>query len=157
MEKDASFEDAGDRALRLGAESPEDVSVIAALVQDAVGKVANVHYAPRRRRFSILLYRFRWEDAERAERDNRVYERVAAALTIDDVERVRAAGVDPSKRETVLNLLTMEFEPGEDGAGAIRITCSEDIVIQLQVECVNMRLVDLTRPWAAGGQPQHFD
>ena len=157
MGKDAGFEDASDRALRLGAESAEDVKVIAALVQDAAGKVANVHYAPRRRRFSILLYRFRWEDAERAKRDRRVYERVAAALTIDDVVRVRAAGVDPSKRETVLNLLTMTFEPGSDGAGVIKITCSEDVMIQLDVECVNLRLVDLTRPWAAGGQPQHFD
>lgn len=156
MVKDARFEDAAERALRLTAETPEDLSVIAALAQDALGKVENVQYMPRRRRFSLLLYRFRWEDADNAEAERRAFERVAAALTIDDVIRARAAGIDPGKRDTVLNLLTLTFEPGEDGAGRMVLTCSDDVVIQLDVECVNVRLVDLTRPWAAGGKPQHF-
>ena len=36
MTDDARFEDGAERALRLRAESPEDLQVIAALVQDAV-------------------------------------------------------------------------------------------------------------------------
>ena len=111
----------------------------------------------RRRRFSILLYRFRWEDAERAQKDKRAYERVASALTIDDVSHVRAAGIDPAKRDTVLNLLSIDFEAAADGSGVVTLACSAGKVFRLDVECVNMRLVDLTRPWAAGGQPQHFD
>ncbi len=157
MSRDARFEETADEALRLSAETPEDLGVIAALAQDAVGKVGNVQYMPRRRRFSVLLYRFRWEDADSAEAEKRAYERVAAALTIDDVLRARAAGVDPTMRETVLNLLSLTFEPGADGTGQIVITCSDGVSIHLDVECVNVRLVDLTRPWAAGGKPQHFD
>lgn len=156
MGQDAEFEDGEERALRLRAESADDLPVVSALLQDAVGKVANVHYAPRRRRFSILIYRFRWEDKERAEKDHRAYERVAAALTIDDVLRVRASGIDPALRETVFNLLSLAYEPGEDGGGRIDIVCSGGATVQLTVECVNLGLVDLTRPWAAGGQPQHF-
>lgn len=156
MVKDAGFDEGGERALRLSAESADDIGVIATLVQDAVCKVKNVQVSARRRRFSMLLYRFRWEDVENAEREKRPYERVATALTIDDVQNTRAAGVDPAKGETVLNLLTMSFEAGEDGAGIVTLDCSDGVKIQLNVECVNMRLVDLTRPWAAGGKPQHF-
>ena len=157
MVKDAGFEDGGEQALRLSAESADDVGVIASLVQDAVCKVAKINYSKRRRRFSVLLYRFRWEDAEKAEREKRPYERVASTLIFDDVLSVRAAGIDPGDGEAVLNLLTMSFEPGEDGAGAVRLACSDSAFFLLDVECVNVRLVDLTRPWAAGGKPQHFD
>lgn len=153
---DAAFEDGGERPLRLKAESAEDLAVISTLTQDAVGKVANVQYMPRRRRFSMLIYRFRWEDRARAMREKRAFERVATALTIDDVLRARVAGISPRERETVFNLLSLEFEAGEDGAGVVTLTCSGDATIRLEVECVNAALVDLTRPWAAGGQPQHF-
>lgn len=156
MAADAGFEDGGEQPLRLRAETAEDLSIISALLQDAVGKVANVHYAPRRRRFSLLLYRFRWEDKDRAERERREYERVAAALTIDDVQRVRVAGLDPTERETVINILSLSHEAGEDGAAVLTLVCSGEATVRLEVECVNVGLVDLTRPWAAGGQPQHF-
>lgn len=156
MGQDATFEEAGDAPLRLKAVGAEDLAVISALTQDAVGKVGNVHYAPRRRRFSLLLYRFRWEDRARAEREKRAYERVAAALTFDDVIRARAAGLDARQKDAVFNLLEIAFEPGEDGAGVMRLACSGGASLQMQVECVNVALVDLTRPWAAGGQPQHF-
>ena len=53
--------------------------------------------------------------------------------------------------------LTIDFEAAADGSGVVTLTCSAGKVFRLDVECVNMRLVDLTRPWAAGGQPQHFD
>ncbi|QIE57273.1 DUF2948 family protein [Pikeienuella piscinae] len=156
MGRDATFGDGGEAPLRLRAESAEDLAVISALAQDAVGKVANVHYAPRRRRFSVLVYRFRWEDRDRAEREKRAYERVAAALTFDDVLRARAAGLDPREKSAVFNILGIDFQPGEECGGMITLTCSGGAAVQMQVECVNVALVDLTRPWAAGGQPQHF-
>ena len=157
MVQDATFEDGkGEGPLRLRAESADDLPVLSALVQDAVGKVANVQYAPRRRRFSLLLYRFRWEDEARAKRERRPFERVAAALTVDDVLRVRAAGLDPREKEAVFNVLSLTFEPGEDGAGRLVLSCSGGATLSLDVECLSVGLVDLTRPWAAGGQPQHF-
>jgi hypothetical protein len=94
---------------------------------------------------------------ERAEKEKRPYERVASSLIIDDVMAVKVAGVDPGAGDAVLNLLTMTFEAGEDGSGSIILSCSGDAMFRLHVECVNVRLVDLTRPWAAGGKPQHFD
>lgn len=155
MAEDARFESAGDQALRLAAETEADLKILSALLQDAVGKVGRVHWTPRRRRFSLLLYRFRWEDADRAEKERRVFERVAAALTIDDVMAVRATGIDHGDKEAVFNLLSLNFDADEDGAGVIRLACSEGREFALEVECLNAALVDLTRPWAASGKPAH--
>lgn len=153
---DASFKDGDEKPLRLIAADGDDVSVLSALIQDAVGKVGNVRWSPRRRRFSLLLYRFRWEDAGRAAKQRRNAERVAAALTIDDVTAVRRAGVDPADKEAVLSVLSLAFTPGEEGSGTLRLTCSGGAMMEFDVEAVNVELVDLTRPWAAGGTPQHF-
>ena len=152
---DASFEDGADQPLRLTAETAEDLSVISALLQDAVCKVSRVNWMPRRRRFSFLLYRFRWEDADQAKSEKREYERIASAFTVDDVLAVRSRGVDNRQKEQVFNTLNTTFEVGEDGAGVLTVACSGEVTFEFDVECLNVALVDLTRPWAAGGKPEH--
>jgi hypothetical protein len=152
---DARFEDSGEQPLRLTAATADDLAVISALAQDAVCKVERVQWMAQRRRFAMLLYRFRWEDRADAEKANRSYERVAAALTIDDVSVVKSHGVSPANRDDVFNVLSVDFAPGEDGAGVLTIECSGDAAFALDVECLNVSLVDLTRPWSAGGRPEH--
>lgn len=152
---DATFEQGADQPLRLTAETTEDLAVISALTQDAVCKVGRVNWMKRRRRMSFLLYRFRWEDADTATAERREFERVASALTIDDVSTVRAKGVDPANKEAVFNILGLVFTPGEDGAGVLGVNCSGDVSFEMDVECLNTVLTDLTRPWAAGGKPEH--
>lgn len=152
---DAKFEDGADQPLRLTAETAEDLPVISALTQDAVSKMGRVNWMPRRRRFSLLLYRFRWEDADRAKAEKRAFERVAAALTVDDVLAVRSRGLSSQDKEQVLNVLNLAFEPAADGAGVFRIACSGEAAFEFDVECLNVSLTDLTRPWAAGGVPEH--
>ena len=77
---DARFEDGAERALRLRAETPEDLAVISALTQDALAEVKDAAWTPKRRRFSVLLTRFRWEDAAAARREGRPFERVRSLL-----------------------------------------------------------------------------
>ena len=152
---DARFEDGSDQPLRLTAESAEDLSVISALIQDAVCKTGRVNWMQRRRRISFLLYRFRWEDADNAAKERREYERIATAFTVEDVLAVRSRGVDNRDKEQVFNTLSLAFEPAEDGSGVLRIACSGDAMFEFDVECLNVSLVDLTQPWAAGGKPEH--
>ena len=90
--QDASFQDGAERAVSLVAADADDLSVISALAQDAVCKVGRIQYMPRLRRFSLMLYRFRWEDKVSAEKQKRSFERVSTALIIDDVLGVKAAG-----------------------------------------------------------------
>ena len=152
---DARFEDAADQPLRLAAESAEDLRVMAALAQDAVGKVGDGVYMPKKRRFVLQMNRFRWEDKPAAEAARRPYERVRAALTLENVSAVRARGVDAFDREAVWSLLDIVFDAGEDGAGVVRLVLSGDAEIAVSVEAIDAALTDLTRPWEARAAPRH--
>jgi hypothetical protein len=147
--QDARFEDAAERPLRLHAVEPEDLAILSALVQDAVTEVGRAAWARRRRRFTVMLNRFRWEDAERALREGRPFERVQSLLVIDSVLRVRAQGVDPRAPETVLSVLALVFEPDEDGTGTLRVTLAGDGEVAIDVECLDVSLCDVSRPYAA--------
>ncbi|MGF1660062.1 MAG: DUF2948 family protein [Rubrimonas sp.] len=155
--QDAPFLDPGDRPLRLRAETPEDLAVMAALTQDAVGKVADAAWLRRKRRFVAVLNRFRWEDATAADRGSRPYERVRAALTVENAMEVRARGVAPGARDQVFNLLDIGFAPGADGAGVLRLTLSGGAEIEIEVEALELSLGDLSRPWEAQAAPRHDD
>jgi hypothetical protein len=157
MTEDARFEDGVERPLRLRAETAEDLPVLAALLQDAVTQTTDIAWARRRRRFSLLLNRFRWEDAPAAERQGRPFERVRAVLTVDSVLAARTSGIDPKDRDLVLELLTLAFDPGPDGTGTLRLVLSGDGEIALDVECLEVTLTDVTRPYLAHARtaPSH--
>ena len=153
--EDARFEDGAERPLRLRAESADDLAVLSALVQDAVAATSEIAWAKRHRRFAVLLNRFRWEDAPAAERQRRPFERVQAMLAVEGVLAARTAGIDPADRDLVLELLAVVFEPGEDGAGTVRLVVAGDGEIALDVECLDVTLTDVTRPYAARTKPAH--
>lgn len=155
MSEDARFEDGAERSLRLKAETPEDLAVISALLQDAIAQTADTAWMPRRRRFTALLNRFRWEDAPAAGRPDRPAERVRALLTVDCALSVRANGIDPRDRELVALLLALSFEPGADGAGTLRLFFSGDGEIAVEIEALEVTLTDVTRPYVARSRPTH--
>jgi hypothetical protein len=157
MTSDARFEEGVERPVRLIARTEEDLEVISALVQDAVGQTGEVSWMPKRRRFGMLLNRFRWEDAEIARRQGRDFERVRTLLTFDSVLRVRASGLDPTDPDVVLSLLAVAFEGASDGSGTVRLVLAGDGEIALDVECVDATLTDVSRPYVApsGHLPRH--
>ena len=156
---DATFEDGGyaDRPLRLAVETPDDLTVVSALIQDAVGLTGEISWMPKRRRFVALVNRFRWEDRQAATRQGRGFERVRSALVVDGVRRVQAMGLDPKEPETVYSLLSAGFSAGEPPAGTITLILAGDGELALEVEGLDLRLIDLTKPWAApsGSAPDH--
>lgn len=154
---DARFEDGAEQPLRLFAHDAEDLAVISALVQDAVFPSAEMAWHPRQRRFAILLNRFRWEDRDAAARAGRKFERVRAVLEINDVVRVRSQGFARGAQDLVLSVLSIQFDAQEDGMGEILLTLAGDGLVAVQVECVNISLVDVTRPYIApsGQAPNH--
>ena len=156
---DARFEDGEETALRLMAQDADSLEIISALVQDAVFPAAEMKWRAKARDFAILLNRFRWEDKDNAEARKRPYERVQTVLVISDVVRVFSQGVDRSDPEMILSLLSLVWEPGEDGTGRITLTLAGDGAIALDVECLNLSLQDVTRPYIApsGKAPDHPD
>lgn len=148
---DARFEDAGfsDAPLRLKIEDAEDLPVVSALVQDAVGLAGEITWMPRRRRAVLLLNRFRWEDKADAEQSGRPFERVRAALVFDSVMSMKANGLNPAEKDTVYAVLNLSWDAGDDASGALEIALAGDGALSLQMECLDGQLVDLTRPWEA--------
>ncbi|KFI31414.1 hypothetical protein CDV50_09240 [Haematobacter massiliensis] len=156
---DARFEDGAPRQpLNLAAVDGEDVMVISALLQDSVLPVTEMRWQPAQRRFALLANRFRWEDTATTEKDS-APERVQSLLIIEDALRVATQGLDRGDADVVLSLLTLAFEPAEDGAGRITLTFAGDGAIAIDVECINLRLRDVTRPYLAPSRtvPRHAD
>jgi len=154
---DARFQDGGEEPLRLVAQDAEDLKVLSSLVQDAVLPVTELKYDAKRRRFAALLNRFRWEDRAEAERVGRAYERVRSVLLVEDVRKVQSFGFDRSDKDLVLSVLSISFEPGEDGTGRLTLVLAGDGAIALDVEALEVRLDDVTRPYRApsGKVPRH--
>jgi hypothetical protein len=154
---DARFQDGGEGPLHLVAQDAEDVRVISTLVQDAVLPVTEISHDPKRRRFALMLNRFRWEDRSQAEAVGRAYERVRSVLVVEDVLKVQSFGIDRSDKDLVLSLLSVDFAAGEDGTGRLTLTLAGDGAIALDVEALDLRLEDVTRPYRApsGKVPTH--
>lgn len=157
MTEDARFEDGGDRPLRLIALDADDLAVVSALAQDAVFPITEMQWRPKRRQFAILVNRFRWEDTETAAKRKRPVERVQSVLAVSDVLKVQSQGLDRSEKDMVLSLLSIAFEPGEDGTGRLILTLAGDGTIALEVEALEVALQDVTRPYVAPSRqaPRH--
>jgi hypothetical protein len=154
MTEDAKFEDGREAPLNLGAMEAEDLKIISSLAQDAVFPITEMTWQPTKRRFGLLLNRFRWEDRG-LERHGP--ERVQSLLVVDNVLRVASQGIDRSDKDTILSLLALTFEPGAEGAGHVLLTLAGDGALRLEVEALEVTLKDVTRPYRApsGKVPHH--
>jgi len=152
---DARFEDGGARPMRLKALDGEDLKVISALVQDAVFPVTEMTWDRARRRFAVLINRFRWEEGSRIRAHPP--ERVQSVLVIEDALGVASHGIDRADRDTVLSLLALDWRPGEEGTGRITLILAGDGAIAADVECIDVTLRDVTRPYLSPSRkvPDH--
>ncbi len=152
MTQDARFEDGSDRPLRLKALDEDDLNVLSSLVQDAVCPASEMTWRAKEMRFALLLNRFRWEDAPRAEARKRAFERVQSVLVIENALKVRSQGIPRGDEDTVLSLLSIEWTAGEDGTGVLTLNLAGDGAVAVDVEALEVVLKDVTRPYVA---PSH--
>ena len=157
MTEDAKFEDGAEAPLNLGALEVADLEVISSLVQVAVFPITEIAWRARQRRFALLVNRFRWEEGAAVQR--RGAERVQSLLVVDNVLGVASQGIDRGDKDVILSLLSVTFEPGEDGAGHVLLTLAGDGAIRLRIEALEVTLKDVTRPYRApsGKVPGHPD
>ena len=155
MTEDARFEDAAPGALALRALDADDLRVISTLVQDAVFPVAEMTWDSRRRRFAVLLNRFRWEEGD----GRRPPERVQSLLVIDDALKVASQGIDRGAADLVVSLLALDWRAGADGTGRITLVLAGDGAVAVDVEALEVTLKDVTQPYRApsGQTPRHPD
>ena len=159
MTLDAKFEDGGEAPLNIGALDSEDLTVISAMVQDAVLPIGEISWQANQRRLALLINRFRWEDKTNAERQGRPVERVQSLLAFDTVLSVASQGLDRSQKDLVLSVLSITMENAENGDCYLTVTLAGDGALRIRVEAVEVHLRDVTRPYAAPSRksPHHPD
>ena len=134
-------------ALRLLAEDAEDLAVLSAALQDAVTKVGDVVYEAGARRLTITLNRYRWEAGLR--------QRVRTALQVGGVLKLQARKISRDRRDGVLDLLSIAFEPGEPPGGVLTLRFAGGGDLRAEVECVDAVLADISDPWPTPRTPAH--
>ncbi|MCF6293655.1 MAG: DUF2948 family protein [Robiginitomaculum sp.] len=138
--------------MRLLAQSQKDLSVISAIVQDAITRVGDISYDKKSRQLIIAMNRFCWENGKRS-----VPARARAALQISDVISVRQTGIASAKRNGILSLLDIEFAADQENppSGEITINFSDNGTMIISVECLDLALVDVSGAWGAKSRPKH--
>ncbi|MDP3747149.1 MAG: DUF2948 family protein [Phenylobacterium sp.] len=133
--------------LRLLAQDAEDLTVIAAALQDAVGKIGDMAYDPNARRLTLGFNRYRWE--------GQGGERVRSGLQIGSVLKVQTRNLRRTAKAAVVELLTVSFEAGEAPGGVLTLTFAGGGDLRATVECVDAVLADVSAPWPTRRTPTH--
>jgi hypothetical protein len=140
--------------LRLKAVDADDLSVMAACLQDALIPLSEMVYLPDEHRFLAAFTRFRREClADPSGRDGLT--QCQSVLAFTGVEAVRHHGVDRRFSAVRLEFLTMVAEPGEDGLGSVVLIFAGGIAIQLRVREIAATLRDFGEPRPAAAAPHH--
>jgi len=138
--------------LKLRAEDADDLKVVAAFLQDALVHLGEMTYLKNQKRFVAALNRFMWEDEERGAAAPR---RVRCGLHFEGVLEAKMQGLARSRRDRLLELLTMTCEEGEDAAATVTLVFAGGPRVRLEVECVDCHLADLGSPWPVRSRPRH--
>ena len=133
--------------LNLLAEDQDDLGVISAALQDAVAKVGDIAYEPKGRRLTIAFNRYRWEAGGR--------QRVRSALQIGGVMGLQQRKIRRERRDAVIELLTIGFEPGAAPGGILTLTFAGGGDLRAEVECLDAVLADVSQPWSTPRTPAH--
>ena len=107
--------------LKFVALDPDDLEVVSTHLQDAEVKVADVHWRPQEKRLVLGLDRFDWQAWNAASPELR---RRRAALRFERVLSCKCKQVEPDGKDTVLNLLAVEFEATDTPAGVVTLIFS---------------------------------
>ncbi|MFN3211695.1 MAG: DUF2948 family protein [Henriciella sp.] len=141
------------RALRLIAEETADLEVISSAVQDAVLKAENLKFDRKRRRFTLEVNRFQWEDSTSKRGPQG---RVRSLLAFDGVLGVKTRAITKADPDLVLSILAVSFDPAaEPPGGTIKILFAGDGELALEVEAIDATLLDSAYEWSTRQRPDH--
>ena len=126
--------------LKLIALDADDLAVISAHVQEARVQTSDIIWRQDEKRLVIGLNRLDWEESLAGESSPR---RLIAALRFDRVLACKSRNIDPRASEALLELVGIEFCPGEAPGGCALLLFSHGGALRLDVECLECELTDL--------------
>jgi len=130
----------------------EDLEVVSTHLQDAVVKAADVLWRPQEKRVVVAVNRFDWENAQNGGTE---YRRRRAALRFERVLSCKCRDISPAGKDTVLNLLAVEFSETDEPSGVVTLVFSGGAELRLEVECLEAELADLGPTWITAARPVH--
>ena len=137
------------KPLRLLAEDADDLAIISAALQDAVGRIGDIQWEPSAKRLTLAFNRFR---REALAGDG---ERIRAGVQLGCVLGVKTRNLRRDVREAVVQLLALTFEPGEAPGGVITFAFADGGDLAATVECIDAAMADVSEPWAVDAKPEH--
>ena len=126
--------------LKLIALDADDLAVISAHVQDALVQTADIIWRQGEKRLVVGMSRLDWEQTLSGETAPR---RLIAALRFDRVLSCKSRNIDLAAPETALELLGIEFHPGDAPSGSAVLLFNHGGALRLDVECLECQLTDL--------------
>jgi hypothetical protein len=126
--------------LKLIALDEGDLAVISAHVQDARVRISDIIWRQAEKRLVIGMSRLDWEQTLSGETSPC---RLVAALRFDRVLACKSRNIDLAGREAPLDLIGIEFHPGEDPGGSAMLLFSGGKALRVDVECLECELTDL--------------
>ena len=126
--------------LKLIALDADDLAVTSAHVQDARVQAADIIWRQGEKRLVVGMNRLDWEQTLSGETSPR---RLIAALRFDRVLSCKSRNIDLGAPETALELLGIEFHPGEAPGGSALLLFNHGGALRLDLECLECELTDL--------------
>ena len=126
--------------LKLIALDADDLSVISAHVQDARVQASDIVWRRDERRLVVGMNRLDWEQTLSGGTAPR---RMIAALRFDRVLACKSRNIDLASPQSTLELVGIEFHPGEPPGGSALLLFSHGGALRLDVECLECELTDL--------------
>jgi hypothetical protein len=126
--------------LKLIALDPDDLAVISAHVQDARVQPSDILWRQGEKRLVIGMNRLDWEQTLAGETEPR---RLVAALRFERVLACKSRNIDVGGPEGALDLVGIEFHPGDAPGGSAVLLFSHGGALRLDVECLECELTDL--------------
>jgi hypothetical protein len=117
----------------------DDLAVISAHVQDARVQTGDIIWRQSEKRLVVGMNRLDWEQTLGGAAEPR---RLIAALRFDRVLSCKSRNIDLDA-ETALELLGIEFHPGEPPGGSAVLMFSHGGALRLDIECLECELADL--------------
>ena len=126
--------------LKLIALDADDLAVISAHVQDARVQASDIVWRQDEKRLVVGIDRLDWEQTLSGGTEPR---RSIAALRFDRVLACKSRNIDLAQPRAVLELVGIEFHPGEAPGGSALLLFSHGEALRLDVECLECELTDL--------------
>ena len=139
--------------LKLIARTDDDLRVISAHLQDSIVDLKNIANLKKNKIFLMQLNRFMWEDVEKGVfRKNK---RIRTILKFDNVIRVNSRNIRQKNKDKFLDFLAIESNKMPDKNYEMKLIFSEDLIIKVTAEVIEVTLDDQGSPWDTKNKPKH--